>query len=109
MPKLQNFVGAVKVTTPSGKGGILVDMGRPAAAYLAREGVLYRGKASLDLLEKEELAGFEILRYDEEQFREAMIICENRGSSSRERRGRQPVHRPGPRRRSRGRRMSSRP
>jgi predicted regulator of Ras-like GTPase activity (Roadblock/LC7/MglB family) len=77
--KLRNFVGAVKVTTPSGKGGILVDMGKPVAAYLTQDGVLHRGKASLDLLEKEELAEFEILRYDDEQFREAMIICENRG------------------------------
>jgi predicted regulator of Ras-like GTPase activity (Roadblock/LC7/MglB family) len=72
-------VGAVKVTTPSGKGGILVDMGKTVAAYLTREGVLHRGKVSLELLEKEEIAEFEILRYDEEQFREAMIICDNRG------------------------------
>ncbi|MDD1664835.1 MAG: roadblock/LC7 domain-containing protein [Methanomicrobiales archaeon] len=79
MPKLRNFVGAVKVTTPSGKGGILVDMGKPVASYLTQEGILSRGKASLDLLEKEELAEFEILRYDEEQFRDAMIICDNRG------------------------------
>ena len=78
-PKLRNFVGAVKVTTPSGKGGILVDMGKPVAAYLTQEGVLHRGKSSLELLEKEQLAEFEILRYDEEQFREAMIICDNRG------------------------------
>lgn len=78
-PKLRNFVGAVKVTTQSGKGGILVDMGKPVAAYLTVEGVLHRGKESLELLEKEELAEFEILRYDEEQFREAMIICDNRG------------------------------
>jgi len=78
-PKLRNFVGAVKVTTPSGKGGILVDMGKTVAAYLTREGVLHRGKVSLELLEKEEIAEFEILRYDEEQFREAMIICDNRG------------------------------
>ncbi|MDD1666444.1 MAG: hypothetical protein LUQ23_02795, partial [Methanomicrobiales archaeon] len=77
--KLQNFVGAVKVTTSSGKGGILVNMGRPVASYLAVGGVLHRGKESLDLLEKEELAEYEILRYDEEQFREAVIICENRG------------------------------
>ena len=78
-PKLRNFVGAVKVTTPSGKGGILVDMGKPVASYLTVEGALHRGKESLDLLEKEELAEFEILRYDEEQFREATIICDNRG------------------------------
>jgi predicted regulator of Ras-like GTPase activity (Roadblock/LC7/MglB family) len=78
-PKLRNFVGAVKVTTQSGKGGILVDMGKPVAVYLTVEGVLHRGKESLELLEKEELAEFEILRYDEEQFKEAMIICENRG------------------------------
>ena len=78
-PKLRNFVGAVKVTTPSGKGGILVDMGKTVASYLTVEGVLHRGKESLDLLEKEQLAEFEILRYDEEQFREAMIICDNRG------------------------------
>jgi predicted regulator of Ras-like GTPase activity (Roadblock/LC7/MglB family) len=79
MPKLRNFVGAVKVTTPSGKGGILVEMGKPVASYLTQEGILSRGKASLDLLEKEELAEFEILRYDEEQFRDATIICDNRG------------------------------
>lgn len=78
-PKLRNFVGAVKVTTPSGKGGILVEMGKTVAAYLTREGVLHRGKESLDLLEKEEMAEFEVIRYDEEQFREAMIICDNRG------------------------------
>ena len=54
-------------------------MGKPVASYLTQEGVLHRGKASLDLLEKEELAEFEILRYDEEQFRDAMIICDNRG------------------------------
>jgi len=78
-PKLRNFVGAVKVTTPSGKGGILVDMGKPVASYLTVDGVLHRGKESLELLEKEQLAEFEILRYDEEQFREAMIICDNRG------------------------------
>src|SRR5512136_1552405 len=77
--KVQNFVGAVKVTTSSGKGGILVNMGRPVAAYLAHGGVLSRGKDSLAILEKENLAEFEIIRYDEEQFREAMIICENRG------------------------------
>ncbi|MGA2934174.1 MAG: roadblock/LC7 domain-containing protein [Methanomicrobiales archaeon] len=79
MPKLRNFVGAVKVTTQSGKGGILVDMGKPVASYLTQEGVLHRGKASLELLEQKEIAEFEILRYDEEQFREAMIICDNRG------------------------------
>jgi predicted regulator of Ras-like GTPase activity (Roadblock/LC7/MglB family) len=78
-PKLRNFVGAVKVTTPSGKGGILVDMGKTVASYLTVEGVLHRGKESLELLEKEQLAEFEILRYDEEQFKEAMIICDNRG------------------------------
>ena len=78
-PKLRNFVGAVKVTIPSGKGGILVDMGKPVASYLTVEGVLHRGKESLDLLEKEQLAEFEILRYDEDQFRDAMIICDNRG------------------------------
>jgi predicted regulator of Ras-like GTPase activity (Roadblock/LC7/MglB family) len=78
-PKLRNFVGAVKVTTPSGKGGILVDMGKTVASYLTVDGVLHRGKESLELLEKEPLAEFEILRYDEEQFREAMIICDNRG------------------------------
>jgi predicted regulator of Ras-like GTPase activity (Roadblock/LC7/MglB family) len=78
-PKLRNFVGAVKVTTPSGKGGLLMDMGKPVAAYLTHEGVLHRGKESLELLEKEQLAEFEILRYDDEQFREALIICDNRG------------------------------
>ena len=78
-PKLRNFVGAVKVTTPSGKGGILVDMGKAVASYLTVDGVLHRGKASLELLEKEQLAEFEILRYDDEQFKEAMIICDNRG------------------------------
>ena len=72
-------MGAVKVTTPSGKGGILVDMGKPVASYLTVAGVLHRGKESLDLLEKEELAEFEILRYDDDQFREATIICNNRG------------------------------
>jgi predicted regulator of Ras-like GTPase activity (Roadblock/LC7/MglB family) len=79
MPKLRNFVGAVKVTTSSGKGGILVEMGKPVASYLTQDGVLSKGKASLDLLEKEQIAEFEILRYDDEQFREAMIICDNRG------------------------------
>jgi predicted regulator of Ras-like GTPase activity (Roadblock/LC7/MglB family) len=78
-PKLRNFVGAVKVTTPSGKGGILVEMGKTVASYLTVDGVLHRGKESLELLEKEQLAEFEILRYDEEQFREAMLICDNRG------------------------------
>jgi predicted regulator of Ras-like GTPase activity (Roadblock/LC7/MglB family) len=78
-PKLRNFVGAVKVTTPSGKGGILVDMGKTVASYLTVDGILHRGKESLELLEKEQLAEFEILRYDDEQFREAMIICDNRG------------------------------
>jgi len=78
-PKLRNFVGAVKVTTSSGKGGILVEMGKPVASYLTAGGVLHRGKESLDLLEKEQIAEFEILRYDEEQFREAMVICDNRG------------------------------
>ena len=78
-PKLRNFVGAVKVTTPSGKGGILVDMGKPVASYLTADGVLHRGKESLELLDREQLAEFEILRYDDEQFREAMIICDNRG------------------------------
>jgi predicted regulator of Ras-like GTPase activity (Roadblock/LC7/MglB family) len=87
-PKLQNFVGAVKVTTPSGKGGLLFDMGRPVAAYLTRGGVLHKGKASLELLEKEQLAEFEILRYDDEQFREAMIICDNRGLLLGEEKGR---------------------
>ena len=77
--KLRNFVGAVKITTPKGKGGILMDMGRPVAAYLTQDGVLHRGKASLDLLDQEPLAEFEILRYDDEQFREARIICDNRG------------------------------
>jgi predicted regulator of Ras-like GTPase activity (Roadblock/LC7/MglB family) len=78
-PKLRNFVGAVKVTTSSGKGGILMEMGKPVAAYLTVKGVLHRARESLELLEKEQLAEFEILRYDEEQFREAMVICENRG------------------------------
>ena len=78
-PKLRNFTGAVKVTTPSGKGGILVEMGRPVASYLTSEGELHRGKESLEILEREQLADFEILRYDDEQFREAMIICDNRG------------------------------
>jgi predicted regulator of Ras-like GTPase activity (Roadblock/LC7/MglB family) len=78
-PKLRNFVGAVKVTTPSGKGGILVNMGKPVASYLTVDGVLHRGKTSLEFLEKEQLAEFEVLRYDDEQFREAMIICDNRG------------------------------
>ncbi|MDD1661173.1 MAG: roadblock/LC7 domain-containing protein [Methanomicrobiales archaeon] len=78
-PKLRNFVGAVKITTSSGKGGILVDMGKTVASYLTVEGVLHRGKESLELLEKEALAEFEILRYDDEQFREALIICDNRG------------------------------
>ncbi|HXW98257.1 MAG TPA: hypothetical protein VEI51_00875, partial [Methanomicrobiales archaeon] len=78
-PKLKNFTGAVKVTTPSGKGGILVEMGRPVASYLTSEGVLHKGKDSLEILEREQLADFEILRYDDEQFREAMIICDNRG------------------------------
>ncbi|HTY52819.1 MAG TPA: roadblock/LC7 domain-containing protein [Methanomicrobiales archaeon] len=78
-PKLRNFIGAVKVTTPSGKGGILVEMGKPVASYLTVDGVLHRGQESLDLLGKEDMAEFEILRYDDEQFREAMIICDNRG------------------------------
>jgi predicted regulator of Ras-like GTPase activity (Roadblock/LC7/MglB family) len=93
-PKLQNFVGAVKVTTPSGKGGLLFDMGKPVAAYLTREGVLHKGKASLELLEKEQLAEFEILRYDDEQFREAMIICDNRGLLLGEEKGRIPAATP---------------
>jgi predicted regulator of Ras-like GTPase activity (Roadblock/LC7/MglB family) len=79
LPKLRNFTGAVKVTTSGGKGGLLLEMGRLVASYLTQEGVLHRGKASLDLLGKEPLAEFEILRYDDEQFREARIICENRG------------------------------
>jgi predicted regulator of Ras-like GTPase activity (Roadblock/LC7/MglB family) len=79
MPKLRNFVGAVKVTTPKGKGGILMEMGRPVASYLTHDGVLHKGKESLELLGKEPLAEFEVLRYDDEQFREAMLICDNRG------------------------------
>jgi predicted regulator of Ras-like GTPase activity (Roadblock/LC7/MglB family) len=90
-PKLRNFVGAVKVTTPSGKGGILVDRGRTVASYLTQDGVLHRGKESLELLEKVELAEFEILRYDDDQFREAMTICDNRGLLLGEEKGEAPA------------------
>jgi hypothetical protein len=79
MPKLRNFTGAVKVTTPKGKGGLLLESGNLVASYLTQEGVLHRAQASLGILEKEAFAEFEILRYDDEQFREARIICDNRG------------------------------
>jgi predicted regulator of Ras-like GTPase activity (Roadblock/LC7/MglB family) len=78
-PKLRNFVGAVKVTTPKGKGGILMEMGKPVAAYITQDGVLHKGKESLGLLDAEPLAEFEVIRYDDEQFKEAMAICDNRG------------------------------
>ena len=64
-PKLRNFTGAVKVTTPKGKGGILVEMGKPVAAYLTHDGVLRKGRESLELLDTEPLAEFEVIRYDD--------------------------------------------
>jgi predicted regulator of Ras-like GTPase activity (Roadblock/LC7/MglB family) len=79
MPKLRNFTGAVKVTTTKGKGGLLLESGRLVASYLTQEGVLHRAQVSLDLLGQESFAEFEILRYDDEQFKEARIICDNRG------------------------------
>lgn len=79
LPKVKTLRGAMRVITPEGRGVVLVDMGKPVASYLKAGETTYRGRESLEILESEPLAEYDLVAYEENEFSEAMGICADEG------------------------------
>ena len=79
LPKVRTLRGAMRVITPEGRGVVLVDMGKPMASYLKAGETTFRGSESLELLESEPMAEYDLVAYEEDEFREAMGICASEG------------------------------
>ncbi|MDD1651582.1 MAG: roadblock/LC7 domain-containing protein [Methanomicrobiales archaeon] len=69
----------MRVITPGGRGVVLVDMGKPVASYLKAGETTLRGSESLELLETEPDAEYDLVAYEDSEFAETMDICASEG------------------------------